>query len=195
MTRSGFVLAAVFIGGGGLLWLALTSHSRLSGSGLNNPTRIGFLVGDQAPDVDLRSPDGSSFKLAELRGKAVLLNFWATWCAPCRVEMPWLVELDEKYRDRGLRIIGVSMDDVGDTQEVVAFAKERGVKYQVLLGDSATADAYGGVRFMPQTFFIDSDGKITKATTGLTGQKDLENGVKALLPSLAGAQDKQGIRQ
>ena len=103
------------------------------------------------------------------------------------------MELDEKYRAQGLRIVGVSMDDSGATHAVAAFTKERGVKYQVLLAESGTADAYGGVRFMPQSFFIDSEGRITKATTGLTGEKDLENGIKALLPSVRGPQPMGGV--
>jgi len=196
MTPSRLVLAAVFVATGGLLWwFALASYRHSPGTGLNNSIEVGFRLGDRAPDFELPSLDGSHVKLSELRGKPVLLNFWATWCAPCRVEMPWLVELDEKYRDRGLRIVGVSMDDLGETQEVARFAKERGVKYQVLLGDSATADAYGGVRFMPQSFFINPSGKITKTTTGLTDQKDLEAGVKGLLPSTDGSQVTQRIRR
>src|SRR5207245_4206477 len=93
--------------------------------------KVGFRVGDHAPDFELRSLDGGRVSLSELRGKPVLLNFWATWCAPCRVEMPWLVELHEKYRAQGLQIIGVSLDDSGSTQEVAALAKERGVNYQL----------------------------------------------------------------
>ena len=143
--------------------------------------RVGFQVGERAPDFELRSLDGRSLRLSELSGKPVLLNYWATWCAPCRIEMPWLVELDEKYRAQGLQIVGVSMDDASAAQQVVTFVKERGVNYEILLGNSATADAYGGVRFMPQSFFLDADGQIIKATTGLTDKKDLEDASKTLL--------------
>lgn len=146
-----------------------------------NTVKVGFAVGDRAPDFALPTLDSRSVRLSALRGHPVLLNFWATWCAPCRVEMPWLVELDQKYRTQGLQIVGVSLDEAGDVKEVASFAKQRGVQYQLLLGNSATADAYGGVRFMPQTFFIDSEGKITKATTGITNKNDFEEGVKALL--------------
>lgn len=149
----------------------------------HNGIDVGFRIGERAPDFELLSLDGSRVKLSDLHGQPVLLNFWATWCAPCRVEMPWLVVIDQQYRIQGLRVIGVSMDDSGATQKVAAFAKEKGVKYQVLLGNSSTADAYGGVRFMPQSFFIDAEGKITKTTIGLTGKKDLEDGARALLSS------------
>jgi peroxiredoxin len=188
MIRSRFVLGAVFIVIGGFLWFGLRPRSQSSGQ---YGIKVGFQGGDRAPDFDLRSLDGSRLKSSELRGKPVLLNFWATWCAPCRIEMPWLVELDEKYRAQGLRIVGISMDDSGDTQEVADFAKERGVRYQVLMGDSAIADAYGGVRFMPQSFFIDSAGRIAQARTGLTDKKDLEDSVKGLF---AGSQVAQGVR-
>ena len=185
MTRSRFALAILFIAVGALLWLVLARRTQGSASGtqLQNAINVGFRVGERAPDFVLRSLDGRSMKLSEMRGHPVLLNFWATWCAPCRVEMPWLVELDEKYRTQGLQIVGVSMDDPSAVEEISAFAQQRGVKYQLLLGNSATADAYGGVRFMPQSFFIDSDGKITKATTGLTDKKELEDGAKSLIAS------------
>jgi peroxiredoxin len=158
-------------------------------------TKVGFQVGELAPDFALHALDSRSLRLSDLRGHPVLLKFWATWCAPCRVEMPWLVELDEKYRTQGLQIIGVSMNDAGAVKEVGSFAVERGVKYELLLGNSATAAAYGGVRFMPQTFFIDSERKITKVTTGLTDKKDFEDGVKTLLTNHGDSQLAQGSQR
>ena len=183
MTRSQLALATVFLAAGGVLWLAVTPRTQRSAfrAQSSNVFKVGVQAGDLAPDFALPTLDSRSVRLSALRGHPVLLNFWATWCAPCRVEMPWLVELDQKYRTQGLQIIGVSLDDAGAVKEVGSFAKQRGVQYQLLLGNSATADAYGGVRFMPQTFFIDSEGKITKATTGITNKNDFEEGVKALL--------------
>ena len=183
MTRSQLALATVFLAAGGVLWLAVTPRTQRSASRAqsHNVFKVGFQAGDLAPDFALPTLDSRSVRLSDLRGHPVLLNFWATWCAPCRVEMPWLVELDQKYRTQGLQIIGVSLDDAGDVKKVGSFAKQRGVQYQLLLGNSATADAYGGVRFMPQTFFIDSEGKITKATTGITNKNDFEDAVKALV--------------
>lgn len=140
----------------------------------------GFNLGDYAPDFELRTLDGSTVKLSNLRGKPVLLNFWATWCAPCQVETPWLVDLDNRYREKGLEIIGVSLDE-GERQTVASFVNNKGIRYRVLVGNSSIADAYGGVRFMPQSYFIDRSGRIRKATTGLTGEDDLESGIKELL--------------
>jgi thiol-disulfide isomerase/thioredoxin len=155
-----------------------TVHQR---SGPANAVRTGFQPGEYAPDFELRSVGGPSVRLSSLRGKPVLLNFWATWCAPCRIEMPWLVELDQRYRAKGIQIVGVSVDDVGEEKDVATFAKGRGVDYMVLFGNPAVADSYGGVRLMPKNFFIDPDGKITKTTIGLTNKKDLEDGLTALL--------------
>ena len=143
--------------------------------------KVGFNIGESAPDFELRSLDGRTVRLSSLRGKPVFLNFWATWCAPCRVEMPWLVELDQQYRSLGVELVSVSLDDPGKEKEVAGFAAERKVRYTILIGDSSVADSYGGVRFMPQSFFIARDGKITKTTLGLTDKNDLEEGLKKLL--------------
>jgi len=120
-------------------------------------------------------------KLSGFRGHPVILNFWATWCAPCRVETPWLVQLDRRYRANGVQILGVSLDDVGSEQAVATFNKEQGIHYPVLLGNSSVADAYGGVRFMPQSFFIDGEGAIKKTTVGMTDKEELDNNVQELL--------------
>jgi thiol-disulfide isomerase/thioredoxin len=95
-----------------------------------------------APDFTLESLDGKSVRLSDLRGKAVLLNFWATWCGPCKIETPWLVELQKQYGSQGLQVIGVAMDDSGK-DEIAKFAKDMGVNYPVLLGKEAVGDDYG----------------------------------------------------
>jgi peroxiredoxin len=174
--------AIVLFSIGALFWFFRGAHNRGTAAAVHaNSVKVGFQVGERAPDFELRSLDGVNVRLSDLRGKPVLLNFWATWCAPCRVEMLWLVQLDETYRAQELQIVGVAMDDAGATQEIAAFAKRRGVKYPVVLGNSSVANEYGGVRFLPQSFFIDRDGQITKTTTGLIDKKDLEDGIKALL--------------
>jgi len=188
------ILGAIFMAIGAILWFVpMALHQSLPASKQpQDAVKVGFAVGDRAPDFELRSLDGHTVKLRDLQGKPVLLNFWATWCAPCRVEMPWLVELDQRYRAQGLQIVGISLDDSGSTKEVSTFVTQRGVQYQILLGDSATANEYGGVRFMPQSFFIDADGKIRKATTGLIGKQSLEDDARALLSSRSGPQAVQG---
>jgi cytochrome c biogenesis protein CcmG/thiol:disulfide interchange protein DsbE len=139
-----------------------------------------------APDFRLESLDGRMVKLSDFRGKAVLLSFWATWCAPCRVEIPWLVELDRKYRSRGLEIVGIAID-ASSKDEVARYAKERNIAYTMLLGTSAVADAYGGVKLLPQTFFVSRQGEIVKSTTGVGGRGELERDVQGLLDRQATA--------
>jgi peroxiredoxin len=183
MNKRGVLLAVVlFFFAVFLVSTALFRHQNaLLSSPPHSAVKIGFLSGDLAPDFEFHSLDGGMVKLSSLRGRPVLLNFWATWCTPCRVEMPWLVALDQQYRAQGIQIIGVSLDDAGGEHQVATFARDQGVKYPVLLGDSTVANAYGGVRFMPQNFFIDRNGRIEKNTIGLTNKEDLEDGVKALV--------------
>jgi peroxiredoxin len=133
-----------------------------------------------APDFELKSLDGRTAKLSDYRGKTVLLNFWATWCAPCRVEMPTLVALYEKYHTQGLEIIGVSMDD-GSQERVAKFASEMKINYPILLGNSSVADNYGGLRLLPQTVFISRDGKIVQTVIGMQSRKDFETIIEQLL--------------
>jgi len=134
-----------------------------------------------APDFELKSLDGRSLKLSDFRGHAVLLNFWATYCAPCRVEMPWLVDLYKQYHDQGLEIIGVSMDDDGEQQQIADFVRETKVNYPILLGNHTVGDAYGGTQLLPKTLFIDRDGKISSSIIGMKSKSELESAVKSLL--------------
>ena len=139
-----------------------------------------------APDFTLETLDGRSLRLSDLRGKAVLLNFWATWCGPCKIEMPWFVELQNEYGPQGLQIVGVAMDD-SSKEDIAKFAKEMGVNYPVLLGKEAVGDAYGGVPALPESFFISRDGKIVDRILGLEGKADIEDAVKKALNTQAGA--------
>ena len=133
-----------------------------------------------APDFTLESLDGKSMRLSDLRGKAVLLNFWATWCGPCKIETPWLVELQNQYGSQGLQVIGVAMDDSGK-EDIAKFAKDMGVNYPVLLGKEAVGDAYGGVPALPESFFIGRDGKIVDKIIGLKGKGEIEDSIKKAL--------------
>jgi thiol-disulfide isomerase/thioredoxin len=140
-----------------------------------------------APDFSLQALDGKTTKLSDFRGKAVLLNFWATWCAPCKIEMPWFVELQRQYGPEGLQIIGVAMDDAS-TKDIADFAKEMGVNYPVLLGKEAVGDEYGGVQFLPENFYIDRNGKVVDRAFGLKGRGEIEDEIKKIIASTAVAQ-------
>ena len=146
---------------------------------------IGYHPGEMAPDFALPSLASATIHLSDFRGHVVVLNFWATWCTPCRVEMPWLAAFDRQYRVQGMRIIGVNLDDTGTSRDTIAgFARERGIAYPVLLGNNAVADAYGGIRFMPQTFFIATDGKILSSTYGVTTREEFEANIKGALATI-----------
>src|SRR5215475_2950244 len=195
MVRSWLVLSAGVAFIAALFWFGLTRSTRSSTphTVAKDAVKVGFAVGEYAPDFELRSLDGSSFKLSALRGQPVVVNFWGTWCAPCKVEIPWLVELDQAYGRQGVKIVGVSMES-GSPEEITKFAQEHGMKYVIVLGDSGTASEYGGVRFMPRSFFIGRDGRIAKETTGLTDKKDLEDGMKALLVDKGPSQSARAHR-
>lgn len=133
----------------------------------NRPNSAGTLQGKPAPDFSLASLDGkATLKLSDFHGKAVLLNFWATWCEPCKIEMPWFVELQKEYGPQGFQILGVAMDDAS-TEDIAAFAKEMGVNYPILLGKESVGQSYGGVGVLPTTFFVDRDGRIIAREFGL----------------------------
>lgn len=134
-----------------------------------------------APDFELKVVQSNkSVKLSDLKGKAVLLNFWATWCEPCKVEMPWLVDFQKKYGSQGLQIVGVAMDDTEDS-DIAKFTQKMGVNYPILKGTEKVADQYGGINGLPELFFIDRSGNIVEHDLGLRGADVIENGIKKIL--------------
>ncbi len=133
-----------------------------------------------APDFSLQSIDGKTTRLSDFRGKAVLLNFWATWCGPCKIEMPWFVDLQNQYGAQGLQIVGVAMDDASK-EDIGKFAKDMGVNYPILIGKEAIGDEYGGVPALPESFLISRDGKIVDKIIGLRGKAEIEDAVKKAL--------------
>ncbi|MGA2206165.1 MAG: redoxin domain-containing protein [Terracidiphilus sp.] len=150
------------------------------------------LDGKPAPNFTLDDLSGKRVSLASFKDKTVMINFWATWCGPCKVETPWLVELRDKYAAQGFEVLGV--DTEGDDLEpgdkagwakaeanAGKFAAEMKVPYPVLLdGDSISRD-YGGVDDLPASFFVDRSGKIVAATVGLTSESDIEDNIRKAL--------------
>jgi peroxiredoxin len=137
-----------------------------------------------APDFELKTLDGKSVKLSSLRGKAVLLNFWATWCGPCKIETPWIVDFSKQYQAQGLEVVGVSMDDTGSRDDIAKFVKEMGIPYTIVQGTEAVGDAYGGVNNLPETYYIDRNGNIVDTVIGIgDGKSDMEDHIKKILAS------------
>jgi cytochrome c biogenesis protein CcmG/thiol:disulfide interchange protein DsbE len=133
-----------------------------------------------APDFTLPSTDGKSIKLSDLKGKVVIVDFWATWCPPCRKGIPDLISLKKKYGTKGFEIIGVSVDT--DTKdEVVPFIKEKGMNYPVVYGNMNVYQQYGGIRAIPTSFVIDKQGKIVASYEGLIPIATYESHIKKLL--------------
>jgi peroxiredoxin len=134
----------------------------------------------RAPTFVLPDANGNPVSLAELHGNVVVVNFWATWCGPCKVEIPWFVEFSQSFRGRGLVVLGVSMDEDG-WKSVSPFLREHRVNYPVVLGNESLAKAYGDVDSLPSTFIIDKAGRIAIAHTGLFAKATYENEINQLL--------------
>jgi thiol-disulfide isomerase/thioredoxin len=139
-------------------------------------------VNHVAPDFTLPQLDGQDLHLSSYRGKVVLLDFWASWCAPCREETPHLMELQQKYGDRGLQIIGVSMDDSPDPART--FYQQFHMNYPVVMGNAMTGELYGGVLGLPIAFLINRDGRIYAKHIGATDPAVFEKEIATLLQSL-----------
>jgi thiol-disulfide isomerase/thioredoxin len=137
------------------------------------------LLGKPAPAMKLKDLAGKPLDLAAYKGKVVIVDFWATWCVPCREEIPSFNALVKKYGAKGFAVIGVSMDDSADP--IPAFVKKYAVGYPVALGDSALADRFGGILGLPVAFVIDRDGLVRQRFDGMTSLADFEKAVTAWL--------------
>ena len=142
----------------------------------------GQIIGKSAPDFTLTTIDGKTLRLSDLRGKAVVLNFWATWCPPCKVELPWFVDYQKQYAAQGLQIVGISEDE-GPKDKVAQFVKEMGVNYTVAIDDNSVAEKYGDVEDLPTTFYIDRNGKIVEFAMGLADRSEIEAKMKSAINS------------
>lgn len=150
------------------------------------------LIGRPAPQFSLEDLSGKKVSLADYKGKALLINFWATWCGPCKVETPWLVDLRNQYASKGFEILGVSTDDIdrGDPKmfgqekkEISDFVQKMHMPYPVLIDGDSLSKPYGGLDAMPTSFFVDRNGKIVAATMGITSKNDIESNIEKALKS------------
>jgi peroxiredoxin len=126
-----------------------------------------------APDFTLTDSKGSSLRLSDYKGKVVLLNFWATWCHGCKLEIPWFIEFENRYKGSGLAVIGVSMDDDG-WKSVKPYIEQNRINYAVVIGGERLGKLYG-VRSMPMTLLIGRDGKVAHLYTGVVDKKACES--------------------
>jgi peroxiredoxin len=164
------------------LFLSLCAAPLLTVRPLAAGTADTIIAGAQrkmAPDFTLRDAKGQPLTLSAYRGKVVLLDFWATWCGGCKVEIPWYVEFDKKYRDQGLAVIGVSMDKEG-MKVVKPFLAQKNMEYPVVIGNDALAKKYN-LTAMPLTLLIDREGRIAVSHAGIVDKDNFESNIKELL--------------
>jgi thiol-disulfide isomerase/thioredoxin len=133
-----------------------------------------------APNFSLKNAAGQTVELARLHGKVVVVNFWATWCGPCRAEIPGMLDVYEKYKGKGLEIVGISVDRDG-WPVINPFVKKLNIKYPVVLGNGEVTDAYGGIDAIPTSFFVDREGRVLLRHVGYMSKEDFEKAVKSVL--------------
>jgi cytochrome c biogenesis protein CcmG/thiol:disulfide interchange protein DsbE len=150
------------------------------------------LEGKPAPGFTLENLQGQKVSLASYRGKAVLVNFMATWCAPCKVETPWIIKLRDQYASQGFEVLGISTDDLDkddkkqnaqDKADIAKFVSNMHINYPVLIDGDSISHPYGGIDALPTSFFVDRSGKVVAATVGLHDQDELEANIKKALAS------------
>ncbi len=139
------------------------------------------LLNKRAPNFELRDLTGRPVSIADYRGKAVLINFWATWCAPCQVEMPWFIDLQQKYASRGFIVLGIDKDYPQDLPKVPGFAKKMNLNYPVLYGNRRTYADYGCCDYLPMSYYVDRTGIVRIATVGLGERDTMETNIRRLL--------------
>jgi thiol-disulfide isomerase/thioredoxin len=150
------------------------------------------LEGKAAPGFALEDLQGQKVSLASYKGKAVLVNFMATWCAPCKIETPWLIQLRNQYGPQGFEILGISTDDLDkddkkkmaeDKADIAKFVSNMHIDYPVLIDGDSISHPYGGVDALPSSFIVDRSGKVIAATVGLHDRSELEANIKKALAS------------
>ena len=169
---------------------ATTESAELIDTSGDVPQLTSNLKGKPAPAFQLEDLAGHKVSLASYKGKAVLINFWATWCAPCKIETPWLVDLRNQYASQGFEILGLTTDDF-DPDEPAKFTKEKAdvakfvekmhMQYPILVAGDKLDHPYGGLDVLPESFFVNRKGTIVAVQLGLTSKDDIEANIKKAL--------------
>lgn len=177
-----------------VLGLVTTNFSGCKGGlslsvGANGKTDSKSAALANEPEVTFKDLQGNSVTLASLKGKVVIVDFWATYCEPCQIEIPWLIELQQKYADKGFTVVGVAMDEEGQklvgpfvkTTQYDVNGQKMLMNYPIVIGTDDTADKFGGLLGYPTNLIITRDGKIAKKIIGLGSFEDFESQIKKLL--------------
>lgn len=181
MKNKPLILAGLFIALTFVL-LATTATRRLSDK-RDNPGETSpevTLASAPSPAWELKGVDSKPVKSSDFAGKVVILDFWATWCGPCRMEIPGFIELQKQYADKGLVVVGVALDQDG-ASVVKPFMDKMGINYPVVLGDETIVNAFGGVEGIPTTFIIDRNGQIVGKHVGYAAKAEFEAEIKPFL--------------
>ena len=162
------------------------SSARAAKTNLEKPTT--------SPDFTLKDLEDHDVSLSQFKGRVVLVNFWATWCGPCNIEIPWLIDLQNKYAAQGFTVLGVAMDEEGKSAVAPYVQRRRfkvggaseSMKYPIVLGNDATADKFGGVLGLPTSVLVSKDGRVVKRVDGLVSYDEIDKAVQLQLEANAG---------
>jgi cytochrome c biogenesis protein CcmG/thiol:disulfide interchange protein DsbE len=171
--------------------LASTEHGQLIPESTGGPAQYASpLQGKPAPAFALEDLNGKKLSLSSYKGKAVLINFWATWCAPCKIETPWLIDLRNEYAPKGFEILGISADDLDrddpaklttEKKEIARFVQKMQMPYPVLIDGDSISTPYGGLDALPTSFFVDRNGTVVAVQLGLTSKAEIEANIRKSL--------------
>jgi cytochrome c biogenesis protein CcmG/thiol:disulfide interchange protein DsbE len=154
------------------------------------PQYLSPLQGKPAPPFTLEDLSGKKVSLSDYKGRALAINFWATWCAPCKVETPWLIDLRNHYAAQGFEVLAISADDIDrkdprkfsdEKQEIARFVQKMHMPYPVLIDGGSVADLYGDLDALPTTFFLNRNGAVVAAQMGMTTKDELERNIRKAL--------------
>jgi len=154
------------------------------------PQYLSPLQGKPAPPFTLEDLSGKKISLADYKGRALAINFWATWCAPCKIETPWLIDLRNRYAAQGFEVLAISADDIDrknpgkfsdEKQEIARFVQRMHMTYPVLIDGGSISEPYGGLDALPTTFFVDRNGIVVAAQMGITSKDELDRYIKKAL--------------
>jgi len=199
--RSALVLGVMVVGIALLLWagwhnlrerrLAMqkAQESRVvlvpeKGEQAGQPPAEGYhLRGKTAPTFVLTNLEGKKVSLSDYKGRPVLVNFWATWCGPCKVEMPWFEDFRKQYAAQGFEVLGLADDTDAGKDTIAKVAQKAGVSYPILLTDGKVQTAYGGLDVLPMSFYVDRNGLVVEETAGLGSRDEIEANIKKTIAS------------
>ena len=185
MKKTGLILTVVIVATALVYWAdkATRVHS------MNAPKLVKIVDGGAAPDIKIKDLNDKDVRLADYRGKVVLVNFWATWCDPCRVEIPWLIAMQDKYGAKGFTVLGIAMDEDGKPVVAPFVAKERWdvngqklpMNYPIVVGNEKVAEQFGGLLGYPTSILVSKDGKQIKRVTGVIDEDEISKLVEGAL--------------